>query len=212
MFLHNDQTEQIFLYTYLWMICTTYMSFIQIWELFISQFFSQKVISSHNTIGIRSHNYWHKRRLGYLFCLTTHWFHVRQITHVSIKGKEELWTYLHSHCMFISSLRVTSKKVVFTLPWKQRQNISGNFRISVELTLIPLRRLATDFPPRWPRFDPRSGHVGFIVDKVSLGQVFLLVLRFPLPILIPLTAPDLSSSITWGWYNRPNSGWSTKWT
>jgi hypothetical protein len=28
----------------------------------------------------------------------------------------------------------------------------------------------------------------------------------PLPILIPLTARDSSSSITWGWYNRPISG------
>jgi hypothetical protein len=31
--------------------------------------------------------------------------------------------------------------------------------------------------------------VGFVVDKVALGQVFLLVLLFPLPIFIPPTAP-----------------------
>jgi hypothetical protein len=37
------------------------------------------------------------------------------------------------------------------------------------------------------------------------------VLRFPLPILIPPTAPHLSS-INRGWYNRPLSGLSTKWT
>jgi hypothetical protein len=44
------------------------------------------------------------------------------------------------------------------------------------------------------------------------GAVFLLVLRFPLPIRIPLIAPQSSlSSITRGWYNRPNSGRSTKW-
>jgi hypothetical protein len=39
---------------------------------------------------------------------------------------------------------------------------------------------------------------------------FLRVLRFPLPILIPPTAPH--SSIIRGWYNRPNSGRRTKWT
>jgi hypothetical protein len=38
----------------------------------------------------------------------------------------------------------------------------------------------------------------FVVDEVALGQV----LRFLLPIFIPPTAP-YSSSIIWGWYNRP---------
>jgi hypothetical protein len=43
------------------------------------------------------------------------------------------------------------------------------------------------------------------------GAGFLRVLRFPLPILIPPTAPH-SSSIIRGWYNRPVSGRRTKWT
>jgi hypothetical protein len=30
-----------------------------------------------------------------------------------------------------------------------------------------------------PGFNPRPIHVGFVVDKVALGQVFLQVLRFP---------------------------------
>jgi hypothetical protein len=29
-----------------------------------------------------------------------------------------------------------------------------------------------EFPPRRPGFDPGSGQVGFVVDKVALGQVF----------------------------------------
>jgi hypothetical protein len=33
-------------------------------------------------------------------------------------------------------------------------------------------------PPRRTGFDPGSVHVGFVVDKVSLGQVFPRVLRF----------------------------------
>jgi hypothetical protein len=47
-----------------------------------------------------------------------------------------------------------------------------------------------------PGFVPGSGHVGFVVDKVALGQ-------FPLPILIPPTAPHSPSSIVRGWLHRP---------
>jgi hypothetical protein len=35
-----------------------------------------------------------------------------------------------------------------------------------------LRRLAAGLPPWRPGFDPGSVHVGFVVDKVALGQVF----------------------------------------
>jgi hypothetical protein len=41
-----------------------------------------------------------------------------------------------------------------------------------------LRRLVVGLPPRRPGFDPGSVHVGFVVDKVALGQVFPRVLRF----------------------------------
>jgi hypothetical protein len=42
-----------------------------------------------------------------------------------------------------------------------------------------LRRLVAGFPPRRPGFEPRSGHVGFVVDKVVLGQVLSWYLGFP---------------------------------
>ena len=35
-----------------------------------------------------------------------------------------------------------------------------------------LRRLVAGLPARRPVFDPGSVHVGFVVDKVALGQVF----------------------------------------
>jgi hypothetical protein len=35
-----------------------------------------------------------------------------------------------------------------------------------------LSRLAAGLPPRRPGFDPVSVHVGFVLDKVTLGQVF----------------------------------------
>jgi hypothetical protein len=45
------------------------------------------------------------------------------------------------------------------------------------------------------------------------GAGFLRVLQFPFPIRIPPIGPQSSSSsVIWGWYNRPNSGRSTKWT
>jgi hypothetical protein len=41
-----------------------------------------------------------------------------------------------------------------------------------------LRRLVAGLSPRRPGFDPRSVHVGFVVDQVALGQDFPRVLRF----------------------------------
>jgi hypothetical protein len=42
-----------------------------------------------------------------------------------------------------------------------------------------LRRLVAGFPPRWPGFDSKSGHVRFVVDKVALGKIFLEYFGFP---------------------------------
>jgi hypothetical protein len=40
-------------------------------------------------------------------------------------------------------------------------------------------RLVAGFPPWRPGFDPSSGHVGLVVDKVALGQVFSEYFGFP---------------------------------
>jgi len=45
-----------------------------------------------------------------------------------------------------------------------------------------LRRLVAGLPPRSLRFDLRSVHVRFVLDRVTLGQVFLLILLFPLSV------------------------------
>jgi hypothetical protein len=42
-----------------------------------------------------------------------------------------------------------------------------------------LRKLVAGLSPRKPGFAPGSVHVGLVVDKVALGQLFLRVLRFP---------------------------------
>jgi hypothetical protein len=42
-----------------------------------------------------------------------------------------------------------------------------------------LRLLVSGFPPQLSDFEPRSGHTGFLVDKVALGQVFSEHFGFP---------------------------------
>jgi hypothetical protein len=45
--------------------------------------------------------------------------------------------------------------------------------------------------------------VGFVVDKVALGQVFSEYFEFPFPIFIPPISPQSASPVIRGWYNRP---------
>jgi hypothetical protein len=62
-------------------------------------------------------------------------------------------------------------------------SISHPFILILDLTLllaVPwLRRLVADFPPWRPGFEPRSGHVRSVVDKVALVQVFSDYFDFP---------------------------------
>jgi hypothetical protein len=48
----------------------------------------------------------------------------------------------------------------------------GQFGNPEEGARPTLRRLVAGFQPRRPGFEPGSVHVGFVVDKVVLGQVF----------------------------------------
>jgi hypothetical protein len=55
----------------------------------------------------------------------------------------------------------------------------GGLRIKIHKKAVPqLKRLVAGFPPRRPGF--ASGqHVGFVVDKAALGQVFSEYFGFP---------------------------------
>jgi hypothetical protein len=54
-----------------------------------------------------------------------------------------------------------------------------------------LRSLVAGLSPLNPEFAPGSIHVGFLVDKVALGKVFLRVLRFSPVNIIPPSFSEL---------------------
>jgi hypothetical protein len=74
------------------------------------------------------------------------------------------------------------------------------------------RAVSRRLPTAAARVRARVRSCRIFSGQSDTGAGFLRVLRFPLPIRIPPTAPHPSSSIIWGWYNRPNGDWSTKWT
>ena len=80
------------------------------------------------------------------------------------------------------------REVSCTIHW------ASGFCIPVWITCLRLvagsclRRLFADLSPRRPGFDTRSVHVGFVVDRVALGRVFLRVFRFCSVSIIPLNA------------------------
>jgi hypothetical protein len=86
----------------------------------------------------------------------------------------------------------------------------------VLLTVSSGRAIAQAASRRLPTSATRvRAHIrscGICGGQSSTGAGFFQVLRFPLPILIPPTAPHSSSSNIRGWYNRPISGRRTKWT
>jgi hypothetical protein len=63
-----------------------------------------------------------------------------------------------------------------------------------------LKRLVAGFPPRRPGFEPGSGQVGFVVDKVAVEQVFSEYVGFPCQSSFHRI---LHLTITRGRYNRP---------
>jgi hypothetical protein len=63
-----------------------------------------------------------------------------------------------------------------------------------------IRRLVTQLSLRRSEFAPESDNVGFVEDKVALGQIFLRVLLFSTVNIIP---PGLHTHIIWGFKIGP---------
>jgi hypothetical protein len=72
------------------------------------------------------------------------------------------------------------------------------------MAVLWLRRLVVDLILWRPWFASGSVHVGFVVDKVAPGQVFLRVIRILLP--ISFHCGSLFPCIMWGMSNRHVGG------
>jgi hypothetical protein len=87
-----------------------------------------------------------------------------------------LWSPYYRFVLFFSIYRVINAVSYF---WsKSARNV----------------RAIVDFPPQWLGFNIESGHVGFVVDKVTLGAGFRVVFRVSLSVFTPPTATQSSSS------------------
>jgi hypothetical protein len=74
-----------------------------------------------------------------------------------------------------------------------------------------LSRLVAGLPPRRPGIDPGSVHVGFVLDKVALGDVFPRVLHFyPInfipPVLHYTEKPKKLIIFITGLHHKPQGG------
>jgi hypothetical protein len=94
---------------------------------------------------------------------------------------------------------------------KQTSEKGGKQRIkgSMDGHVAWLRRLLVVLSQRRPVFSPRSIHVGFVMDKVALGQGFLRVIRFSPVSIIP---PSLSELISGEWTMSVSGSSSEMWS
>jgi hypothetical protein len=116
---------------------------------------------------------------------------------------------MYSPFPFCDSNRVPAEYMSESLPpahcLYRYQNYVVIFCWKFLLKTVPwLRQLVVGISPRIPGFDPRALFVGFVVDKLALGQGFNRVLLFS---AAALTARALHSDISLIRYRR----WGTRW-
>jgi hypothetical protein len=92
-------------------------------------------------------------------------------------------------------------------PLKINRRFGGTYHLSLQSKSSKGRAIA-EAVSRWlptavARVRARVWSYGICGGQSDRGAGFLRVLRFPLPIFIPPIAPQSSSSIIWGLYNRP---------
>jgi hypothetical protein len=111
-----------------------------------------------------------------------------------------LWDNIY-HCMFatlhfpvIIDGQFTSYFMFWLCHWYCTRFISCGVGLTSALAVPWLRSLVAGLSPRRSGFAPGSINVGFVVDKVALGQVFLRVLRFSPVNIIPSSLSKLISS------------------
>jgi hypothetical protein len=102
------------------------------------------------------------------------------------------------------------ENLVFQLG-KEPQFLGRPCRSVVSLGRARAQAFSCRLPTAADRVRAQASSCGICGGQSVNGADFLPVLQFLLLFRIPPTAPH-SSSIIRGWYNRPNSGWRTKWT
>jgi hypothetical protein len=83
-------------------------------------------------------------------------------------------------CSMCKQISVTTADVLFSVKMNcktQGQKCADCSNIDLK-AVTWLRRLVAGLSPQRPEVDPGSVHVGFLVNKVALGQVFPRVLWF----------------------------------
>jgi hypothetical protein len=89
------------------------------------------------------------------------------------------------------ALRVWEREILRKVYGPKRDTNGWRSHQTRNYRAVPwLRSLVAGLSPRRPGFAAGSIHVGFVVDKVALEQVFLRVLRFPLPISFHRRSPN----------------------
>jgi hypothetical protein len=81
------------------------------------------------------------------------------------------------------------------------RNTEANIHVIKKCNRAIAQAVSRWLPRRRPVFEPGSGHVGFVVDKVALRQVSLSTSVFPANLFS--TKLLQNHSVIWGWYNRP---------
>jgi hypothetical protein len=98
-----------------------------------------------------------------------------------------------------TSLSNTRIRQASRKPTSYRLDTNANLKIlTLKLTVISKGRTVAQAVSHWlptaaSRIRARVWQVGFVVEKMALGQVFLRVLRFPLPIFILPNSPSSQS-------------------
>jgi hypothetical protein len=101
---------------------------------------------------------------------------------------------------------VSGTAYVSVLKWRNRRHLFCLARGRAITQAVSSR-----LPTTAARIRSKVRSCGICGVQSGTGTGFLRILRFPMPIFIPPTAPHSSSSIVRGWYNRTISGRLTKW-
>jgi hypothetical protein len=91
----------------------------------------------------------------------------------------ESWTVRTNERQLISTEMCFFTTMRYTL-WNHKRNRDVMKELQIpQVTDFIWHAIAQAVSCQWPGFEPRSGHVGYVVDKVALGQVFSEYSSFP---------------------------------